>query len=93
MQLNLHQTALATIIGALGVLTFFIFRLLNTPLTILLFAAQQHDWDLLAAASAMKPMCHVALGLEFLLQLYWFSAIVVVAANAISTTRLARKQQ
>lgn len=75
---------MATVNGALTILTFFIFRVMNTPLTVLLYAAQNHDWDVLAAMWTMRPVCHVTLALEFVLQVYWFSGLIRIAGSTVA---------
>ena len=70
--------------GAALVVVFFIVRVASTPLTLLLYAAQHHSWNLREALSEMRLICHVMLSTELTLQLYWFFQI-------LSTARRRRK--
>ena len=62
--------------GPVLICVFFLVRVANTPLTLLFYSAQHHQWDLYKALSAMRPICHILLTAELSLQLYWFSMIV-----------------
>lgn len=62
--------------GAALVCVFFLVRVANTPLTVLYYSAQHHNWNLYQALSAMTTTCHTMLVAELTLQLYWFSQIL-----------------
>ena len=65
--------------GAALVLVFFLVRVANTPLTLLLYSAQHHGWSLWQALSAMRAICHLLLTAELVLQTFWFSQILSTA--------------
>ena len=71
--------------GAALVAVFFLVRVTNTPLTLLLYSAQHHRWKVLQALLAMRPVCHLLLLAELLLQLYWFSLVLSTALTSHKT--------
>lgn len=78
-QLRLEDTSLYRLNGGVFVVVFFLVRITNTPLTLLFFAAQHHNWSLLNALSSMRLICHMFLAAELTLQLYWFTQILRAA--------------
>ena len=80
-QIGAEDSAVYQVIGAALVLVFFLVRVANTPLTLLLYAAQHHHWSLYRALSAMRLICHSMLVAELTLQLHWFSQILSVASR------------
>jgi len=82
-QLGFHESVTYKVNGALLLVSFFTVRILNSPLSFLAYAVQYHDWDVVAAAAAMRPFCHIMLVLEYALQVYWFTIIVKLALNTV----------
>ncbi len=60
-------------------------RVLNIPLTFLLFSAQYHNWNIFAAFVALYPICHVFNFLQMLLQFSLFLSIFHVARGAANS--------
>ena len=60
-------------------ITFFVCRIINSPLFFLLFAWQHHALDFIAAARSMKLVCYIFVGLEMALEIYWFYGILRLA--------------
>ena len=86
----MHRTVFYKVNGVFLLVTFFIVRLLNTPLSFLAYAAQYHSWDVVAAVKAMKPICHTCLILEYALQVYWYSAIVKLAHSVVKRPKMTK---
>jgi len=82
-QLRLEDTSLYQLNGGVLVVVFFLARIANTPLTLLFYAAQHHNWSLLNAFSSMRLICHAFLAAELALQLYWFIQILRAALKRI----------
>jgi hypothetical protein len=69
-KIKMEGSVLYQVNGAALVLLFFLVRIASTPLTLLLYSSQHHDWSLVRALSAMRPICHLMLSAELTLQLY-----------------------
>ena len=76
LQLGLQDTLIYQLNGALLVVVFFLVRIANTPLVLLLYSAQHHNWDFFKALSSMRLICHFFLAGEFVLQIYWFMQLL-----------------
>ena len=80
-QIKMEGSVLYQVNGVALVLLFFLVRIASTPLTLLFYSSQHHDWSLVQALSAMRPICHLMLSAELTLQLYWFSQILSTASR------------
>ena len=74
--MSVEGSTLYRVNGAALVCVFFLVRVTNTPLTLLLYSAQHHHWNVYHALSAMSFICHTALSAELALQSYWFTQIL-----------------
>ncbi|CAI7995176.1 TLC domain-containing protein 3A [Geodia barretti] len=80
-KIKMEGSVLYQVNGVALVLLFFLVRIASTPLTLLFYSSQHHDWSLVQALSAMRPICHLMLSAELTLQLYWFSQILSTASR------------
>lgn len=71
--------------GILLVCVFFIVRVANTPLTLLLYSAQHHHWNVYQGLSAMRPVCHIMLVADLTLQVYWFTKLLITSLLTFRT--------
>lgn len=83
-QLDLKDTNLYKLNGAILLLTFLLARVLYVPFALLIYAAQYHNWDVWLALKSMYPVCHFFNAVLVLLQTYWYLALVSIAMR---TTR------
>ena len=86
MQLGLKKTLLYRINGLLLLTTFLLVRVLYTPLAVLIYAGQYHSWSVWSALNAMYPICHFFNTVQFILQTYWYLAIVNIALGTVKKT-------
>lgn len=70
------KSTLYTLNGALLVMVFLIVRVFFVPITVSIYAAQYHNWNLFQALGTMKPICHLCNFLQFSFQFYWFVLLV-----------------
>jgi hypothetical protein len=75
-RISIEGSALYYVNGAALVCVFFLVRVANTPLTLLLYSAQHHHWNVYHALRAMSFICHTTLAAELALQTYWFTQIL-----------------
>ena len=86
IQLGLKNTFLYRINGLVLLTSFLLVRVLYSPLAILIYAGQYHNWNIWSALKAMYPVCHFFNTVQFLLQTYWYLAIVNIALGAVRRT-------
>ncbi len=60
-------------------------RILNIPFVLLVYAAQYHNWNIVAALRKLRVVCYVAILLQYCLQLYWFNLILRLALKSFSS--------
>ena len=84
-QLKLDNTTCYKINGLILIPIFFVARILNIPLAFLAYAAQYHSWDIWTAIKSMTLFCHFCNVGQWLLQLYWFTAIIGIVTGAVRT--------
>ena len=70
--------------GILLLLLFFVMRILNYPIAVLVYAAQYHNWSIWSALKNLYPMCHILSVLQTSLQAFWFYKIIVIGASALA---------
>ena len=51
----------------------------------LVYAAQYHNWNLLAALRKLRLVCYVSIILQYCLQFYWFILIMKLALGSFSS--------
>lgn len=83
MQLRLTDNLFYTVNGALLILVFLLVRTLFVPISVSIYAAQYHHWDLLRALGSMKWICHTCNLMQFSLQLYWFVLLLRLAVGVV----------
>ena len=96
-QLGMADTNFYTLNGALLILFFLVFRVLFVPITVTIYAAQYHQWDVVQALGRMTRICHLCNAIQFCLQLYWFVCLLQLAARVVGrwfgpTVTVARKE-
>ena len=74
---------LYTLNGALLIVVFLIVRVLFVPITVAIYAAQYHRWDIPEALGKMRGICHLCNLLQFSLQLYWFVQLLRLAGHVV----------
>lgn len=67
---------------------FFIVRILNVPFTLLVYAAQYHNWDIVSALLRLRIVCYIAIFLQYILQIYWF--VLIIRLGLKSLTKLSQ---
>lgn len=72
-----------TINGAFLIFLFLASRVMFVPITVTIYAAQYHHWDLLQALGNMKVICHICNALQFCFQTYWFVLLVRLARSVV----------
>ncbi len=58
-------------------------RVCFVPITVTIYAAQYHQWNLLEAMGRMQTICYVCNLLQFSFQLYWFVQLVRLAGQVV----------
>ena len=86
-QLGLKNTLLYRINGLILLISFLLVRVLYTPLAILIYAGQYHNWNIWSALNSMYPVCHFSNSVQFVLQTYWYLAIVSIALGTVRRPR------
>ena len=69
--------------GIALIVLFFVMRILNYPIAVLVYAAQYHHWNIWSALKALYPMCHILSAIQFSFQAFWFYQIFRLGAKAI----------
>lgn len=70
--------------GFLLVFVFFVVRILNIPFAITVYAAQYHNWNFISALLRLRLVCYIFIGLQYIMQLYWFILIVKLALKSFA---------
>ena len=86
-QLGQDKTTVYIFNGFLLVAVFFVVRILNIPIVLLIYAAQCHNWNLIAALRKLKLICYFSICLQYTLQFYWFIKIVKLALMSLAKIR------
>lgn len=86
-QLGQDKTMVYLLNGFLLVFVFFVVRILNIPFTLMVYAAQYHSWNIVAALRRLRLVCYIAIGLQYVLQFYWFILIVKLALKSLAKIR------
>ena len=73
--------------GAVGIIFFFLCRVIKWPLVILLYAAQYHNYSMIAALMNLHKVCWICTGLDMALCLYWFKRILEVASKSFKADK------
>ncbi len=53
------------------------------PLCVVVFAAQYHDWDLVAVLVRMRWTCYAGITVVIVMQSYWFLTLLRMAGGTI----------
>ena len=77
------NSTLYTLNGALLVVVFLLVRVLFVPITVSIYAAQYHQWDIFEALGRMTRICHLCNLLQFSFQFYWFIQLVRLASSVV----------
>lgn len=72
-----------TINGVFLILLFWASRVMFVPVTVTIYAAQYHHWDLVLALRSMRIICHIGNALQFCFQAYWFVLLVRLAWRVV----------
>lgn len=92
-QLGLTGNLFYAVSGAFLIIVFLVARIMNVPITVTIYAAQYHKWDLLQALSSMKTICHIGNAIQFSLQMYWFVLLLRLAVRVVrGWFRLAKEE-
>ena len=83
MQLGLTSNIFYAVNGALLIITFLASRILFVPISISIYAAQYHGWDVMQALRSMRIVCHLGNALQFCIQFYWFLLLLRMAARVV----------
>lgn len=79
--MNLQDSLLYLVNGVSVVLVQFVVRILNWPATIVVYAAQYHNWDIVAAVKSLYTLCIVCTVTWQVLEIYWFWLIIQLSAG------------
>jgi hypothetical protein len=93
MQLGQDKTTLYVFNGFLLVAVYFLVRILNIPLLLFFYTVQQHNWSWMAAVQKLRLVCYIAIGLQYMLQFYWFIKIVKLALRSLAKIRSSDTQR
>ena len=93
IQLGQDKTMVYIFNGFLLVFVFFVVRILNIPLVLMVYAAQYHNWNIVAALQRLRLVCYVSIILQYFLQFYWFIKIVKLALRSFGSFLKSRKQE
>ena len=77
------KNVLYTVNGAVLVFLFLASRVMFVPITVTIYAAQYHQWDVLQALRHMRAVCHLANALQLGLQTYWFVLLLRLAVRVV----------
>ena len=55
---------------------FFTVRILNIPFALTVYAAQYHNWEIMATLYQLRLVCYISIILQYILQIYWFILIL-----------------
>ena len=77
----MEDTAFYFFNGVSLILVQLVVRVLNWPIVILIYTAQYHNWDFIAAFNSLYIVCIVSTTTWQVLELYWFYLILKLAAN------------
>ena len=83
LQLGLTKSRVYVANGIILLLLFFVMRILNYPIAVLVYAAQYHNWSIWSALKNLYPMCHTLSAIQFAFQAFWFYQIFRLGAKAI----------
>jgi hypothetical protein len=86
MQLGMTGNKIYILNGALLILLFLTSRVMFVPITVTIYAAQYHQWNLVTAMSTMRVICHLGNALQCCFQTYWFVLLVGLAARVVRTS-------
>ena len=53
------------------------------PISVSIYAAQYHRWDVMQALRSMRMICHLCNALQFCIQFYWFVLLLRMAARVV----------
>ena len=82
-QLGLTKSRVYMVNGIILILLFFVMRILNYPIAVLVYAAQYHNWSIWSALKNLYPLCHTLSAIQFAFQAFWFYQIFRLGAKAI----------
>jgi len=81
--LGLTKSTFYLINGIILFTLFFIVRILNYPIAVLVYAAQYHGWNIWSALKGLYPLCHILSAVQFSFQAFWFYQIFRLGAKAV----------
>ena len=81
IQLKLQDTRLYFLSGVAVVVVQFVFRILDWPACILLYAAQYHNWDVIKAIYGLHAICIVSIVFWQVMETYWFVKVLTIVRS------------